>query len=391
MNPFGTDYSFQMVGARLLGPDPIRDVWLPLDSGVHAFYGKNGAGKSRLLQALAGLYGGRPLGAGYLVVRAVHRHEGAAFGFAPIHDRDLIESPPAQISGLTDHNARSMLTALWEAWGAWTVPIMAPPLDDSPDSDPYLEFDYSELDDVDDLDDDDRASLFADIEQLSAGDDDQHFEPPFSEADLLGLLDEITQQRLFALTFDGEFWLVTPAVRIDSGTPRLWSERERCRTPAAYPFDDLVSVLAATDDQIDFRLLDRAEVVPYRLGPNSAMGGLRLTTEVGSSPLTVVMPDHERLSDLDDKVRSRLVRIAADDNTPHVDHRGKPPVAWEHELERLNKRLMGHLASFFISPPDVGVRVRPPHMWFTGESTEWFAHDGYREIALSNLSEAHQR
>ena len=38
------------------GPPPVADVWIPIEPGtVNAFYGKNGAGKTRLVRALADL------------------------------------------------------------------------------------------------------------------------------------------------------------------------------------------------------------------------------------------------------------------------------------------------------------------------------------------------
>lgn len=44
------EYSqLELIGARLVGPSPIHDVWLSLNKGVQAFYGKNGIGKTRLL------------------------------------------------------------------------------------------------------------------------------------------------------------------------------------------------------------------------------------------------------------------------------------------------------------------------------------------------------
>ena len=50
--------SFEILGARLYGPAPIADVWVPWRSGVSALYGLNGAGKTRVLQALSDLYQG---------------------------------------------------------------------------------------------------------------------------------------------------------------------------------------------------------------------------------------------------------------------------------------------------------------------------------------------
>lgn len=51
---------FDIIGARLHGPEPIEDVFVPWRGGVSALYGLNGAGKSRILHALRDLYTGVP-------------------------------------------------------------------------------------------------------------------------------------------------------------------------------------------------------------------------------------------------------------------------------------------------------------------------------------------
>jgi hypothetical protein len=60
-------HSFRLDGARLFGPPPVGDVYLPLSGGLTAFYGLNGAGKSRVLRGLGALLRGEPCGGGYLV------------------------------------------------------------------------------------------------------------------------------------------------------------------------------------------------------------------------------------------------------------------------------------------------------------------------------------
>lgn len=58
--PHRGDPVFDIIGARLHGPDPIEDVFVPWRGGLSALYGLNGAGKSRILGALRDLYAGVP-------------------------------------------------------------------------------------------------------------------------------------------------------------------------------------------------------------------------------------------------------------------------------------------------------------------------------------------
>ena len=67
-------HSFRLNAARLFGPPPVADVYLPLGGGLTAFYGLNGAGKSRILRGLAALLRGEPCDGGYLVASSGLRH-----------------------------------------------------------------------------------------------------------------------------------------------------------------------------------------------------------------------------------------------------------------------------------------------------------------------------
>ena len=60
-------HSFRLDASRLFGPPPVGDVYLPFSGGVTAFYGLNGAGKSRILRGLGALLRGEPCDGGYLV------------------------------------------------------------------------------------------------------------------------------------------------------------------------------------------------------------------------------------------------------------------------------------------------------------------------------------
>ena len=45
-----------LLGVRLAGPAPIRQVFLGLEPGIMVLYGKNGAGKTKILEALVGAF-----------------------------------------------------------------------------------------------------------------------------------------------------------------------------------------------------------------------------------------------------------------------------------------------------------------------------------------------
>lgn len=66
--------SFRLEAARLFGPPPVADVYLPLRGGLTAFYGLNGAGKSRILRGLGALLRGELCNGGYLVASSGLRH-----------------------------------------------------------------------------------------------------------------------------------------------------------------------------------------------------------------------------------------------------------------------------------------------------------------------------
>jgi hypothetical protein len=63
--PFpGSDVSlYRFLGVRLAGPPPLRHTYLPLSAGVHALYGPNGVGKTKVLEGVhAALTGKNILG-----------------------------------------------------------------------------------------------------------------------------------------------------------------------------------------------------------------------------------------------------------------------------------------------------------------------------------------
>jgi energy-coupling factor transporter ATP-binding protein EcfA2 len=58
---------FKLEGVHVLGPAPIVDVYVRLQSGLTAIYGANGAGKTRLMDAVARILRGERHGHGYVV------------------------------------------------------------------------------------------------------------------------------------------------------------------------------------------------------------------------------------------------------------------------------------------------------------------------------------
>ena len=115
--------SFRLDGARLFGPPPVADVYLPLGGGLTAFYGLNGAGKSRILRGLGALLRGESCDGGYLVARSGLRRvdvtrrdgfEGALVAIAYDHDLVYDEDLGAD-EGDTDeiHVAEIINAILW--------------------------------------------------------------------------------------------------------------------------------------------------------------------------------------------------------------------------------------------------------------------------------------
>ena len=46
------DKYFRIIGVRLNHPAPLKDVYLPLGTGVHAVYGPTGVGKTKVLEGV---------------------------------------------------------------------------------------------------------------------------------------------------------------------------------------------------------------------------------------------------------------------------------------------------------------------------------------------------
>ena len=65
-------------GVRLRGPLPITDVYVGLEPGLQAFYGLNGAGKTRVIRGVADVLSGR--GDGYVIARGI-LEEGAHYPY----------------------------------------------------------------------------------------------------------------------------------------------------------------------------------------------------------------------------------------------------------------------------------------------------------------------
>jgi ABC-type lipoprotein export system ATPase subunit len=61
--------SLRLLGVRVVGPPPVDDVYFDLSGGFRALYGLNGAGKTRLLNAVSDLLAGRRHGDGYVIVQ----------------------------------------------------------------------------------------------------------------------------------------------------------------------------------------------------------------------------------------------------------------------------------------------------------------------------------
>lgn len=110
----------EVIGARLIGPAPIEDLWIPVEPGVHALYGKNGAGKSRILRALANLYSCGEESTGYLVGRVmpggVRGHDRqTAFSYLHVDGADFRRGLDAPRDWVTGHGDWHYLVAesLW--------------------------------------------------------------------------------------------------------------------------------------------------------------------------------------------------------------------------------------------------------------------------------------
>lgn len=184
----------------MFGPPPIADVWWPFEPGVFALYGKNGAGKTRLLRALADLLGGRPID-GYLVARVVESEE-AGPRFESAYPSSRRVAP--EFTGAAHHApwSEQVVLDLWEDVHSVLCQSVGFELATDMGND-ELDF-YQRLDDQDDDD------IVAEIEEIEA--ETTGTKPLHNEDEAAAVLRSVLDAELVCLTPTGGAWFVAPVL-----------------------------------------------------------------------------------------------------------------------------------------------------------------------------------
>ncbi len=379
-----------------MGPPPIADVWVPLQGGVEALYGLNGAGKTRLLRSIADLYVGR--GNGYLVARVVPAADDAvaqdsfpqAFAEPLRFPSDpgwmaLIDDAPWKLADRPGWQ-ESVREALW-------------------------------------------SRLWFGSKNPSEGDDGQY---------LIRQLDEVLAQGLFALSplGNGSVWSVEPAVLIDGSTPSLGADADRLLQMASEFFgeasrrvpgnpyatdgehsDELEEILqeiakgrATHGDSVittmtplfdalrdcwpdyfgqEASLLEQAALIPYRLGASDVMDSQPVT-------LTGSIASVTRYDELSvEAANTRTREMMGSTPGPLVEVSDGSVVIGEQLADSASDlSMLANLiyTDLLADAPDLFIEVGEPETWFNSSPAEWMACDlAGQEIGIDQLSEAQGR
>lgn len=407
-------FQLEIVGARLLGPPPIKDVWLSFEPGVHAFYGKNGAGKSRLLYALADLYAGKPSD-GYLIARASSWHGSGSGRFktvevdVPIKTSQSPGEPPSRPWAAPDRTpwARKLGDVLWPtcariSGSTYTV--------ESNEIDPHL---YEQLDNLEELGDEERAELFQEIEESESTE-----YTPMSGSAIVAVIADIVATGLVALTPSKEGWRLAPAVIRDPALPWLRDEIDRIIRVAdvvlkgraleaaleSYRLDHLNTLTVtlsplfdAVEDgdvevfQKEADLLRRADIVPYRLGDSTVFDGLRFVDAVGSVP-QVIRDDDLSIGMVTAKTKDRLYRQAEAAGRPLMDGPDSLNSDLLGDARRISEATRLVYERFLVDAPFLVLVFMPPQDWFIRDDTVlWCTKLLSKVLPLEALSQAQRR
>jgi energy-coupling factor transporter ATP-binding protein EcfA2 len=420
------DASFQLelVGARLLGPAPIRDVYFEFNRGVHAFYGKNGAGKSRLLYALADLVEGRVSDSdGYLVAR-VRTHG------VPHSDDD---SP--SFSGLTVSPAfreevpegKRPWAQAGDVWRSFLGDLLWPTcfavsgrprfagrvfsLDDE-ESDLY-----AALDDWDELDEDAQGDLIEAIDERQS-ESEPTYEWPVARGIIEETIHEIVLCDLVALTPGAEGWLMAPAVMPSSSRPRLAEAFEQIAAVAAKvssgdsvtvaasrerldhlnnlivvltPLFDLVRDDGTADDFLSeaARLLP-TDPCPIRLGLGDAFNGLKFSWDMQGQDARTIRDDTISLALLHERTRDGLFVTSADEDWPLLKDDDVSPELHSRGAA-LAERASDLFRTLLADAPPLHLEFTAPELWFVDPPISWMFGEPERALPLANASQAQLR
>lgn len=386
-----TDWVLQVDGVYLHGPPPIRSLYVPLTPGLRAFYGLNGAGKTRLIRAIVDVLSGE--GAGFVVGRGVRTGRTRRF-------ETLVQELRPDSAGLADPME----------WAESVLSDLAPGI--------------GELDEL-------AAVTAANLVSQARG---------FGDAQLpLNALRELIEQHRFMLTpmpgsdRSSPTWAVSPAVAVDASTPALAEELARLNR-IGMAFREKVPALSLDSEGDDWEAAEAAFMAIVEDEGTTILDGLFTSLSLFFD--AVRDPDPEtfleelellnrsavvpyRVSgDLLDRlavVQGRIAHIVRDDDlgiegvhqlTKSTVQRGlggrEPLEVRDGEVHRsrqlasvvwqLQQEAQPLLDSLLVDAPEICVSVSVPGNWLFEDPLEWRARVAAdRAVSLAELSEAQRR
>lgn len=407
--------NLRLVGFRLLGPPPITDVWIPADGGVTALYGLNGAGKTKILTALADLIAGvppaDPLRASYAVAKITRGGEDAPY-LATLFDLhrernylgDAQPQPvPASAPWLAAHRPH------WERTIAEQLYAIAEPIC-ARDSPAIIGNTGTQI----------RECLPA----------------PMSEEDVKATVDEIVSLGLLSMTPSPEGWLFRPAILRDETRPRLRREiddltaldaaiqKEIAKYEAdnqPYEVGHLLELFAAElglrhgasilttlseiyeglrdpgyyDDEgtiLLLRQLTRSDVIPFRLGGDEPFFELRTTMPIRGALAPIIHEDGLSTSQANRRIAARLRGEWLSTSEPLVVQDSPHPdlVAMAASLSFSTQQIYDLL---LFNAPEIELRLGDIDEWLVGKGARWYSRGVSRgdSFPLDGLSEAQRR
>jgi hypothetical protein len=398
-------YGLELLGFRLTGPPPLVDVWIPVERGVHAFYGLNGAGKTRTLRAI------RDLLAGVSGDEELTRESGAYWSYPSHVVARVVESERHIEDGGLLANDESWLDSVEggdDAGGRFPWTRVGRP-----------RWQRKLGDDLHGC-----SMLHATDARPSTVDD---------------TLDEIVQLGLVALVPSADGWHLAPAIRRDESAPLLRAEinalvsfrheiirrsggmvldhhtdldpaqkdrlfeeisadldiERRCPTLRSLSnlgiqFEDR-SLWSLADAVTDIGFLERSDVVPYLLFRETQpvryecklMKG-RIAHLIEGDDLTVEEADRNARSDIVSMMRESGLPLTAED-APNPEVESRVAASMVAAAQEMYDR-------FLLDAPELRFSVGSVVDWFDGRAPGWIAIGRNQgQVPLASLSEAQRR
>jgi predicted ATPase len=362
----------RLIGAAIYGPTPLGFTFLPLTPGVSVLFGANGAGKSRLVDAIASAAGRGS--------RAASTASHLFFEVSP-PDEECVDW------GVFYSDLRGAALSIWRDRAE--APGVA-------DADGYVDWTPP-----------DELEQGASPEEVLRG--IVAIALPRNWW-LTELVDEISDQHLFAARGRKRYI----AARIDESTPHLQNVRlenlawrEQLQTFVARADELSATEISETQAIAELRNLPRPPLLNLPFGHTQGFDGRSVPFSVPevvvnagefcADPLIVIDETEEDLS----RATLKFLRAPGDQaqtkTGPGLLEAREGAVVVSPRAETLAARLSARASEFatvmLLDAPVIQCVIQPPDDWAVGDAVSWFAYDRptSQNVPLEDLSEAQHR